>query len=223
MTQPLKQPQIGCGGTNLKWNIIAQATANVPTGSQKQRRSTGESDASRKSGVPPVSSLATPSSEHLATKVSVEASAIKHDAASSSPEAGQRANYLVDWRTVGGPVSSTLGDKEALPTKCTVERTSTASLTGYNPASAQLPMSLNEAIGLDDPEELAEIFRRTSISAPPQAAAPQFPSPPSRQVPQTTSAAMNYGYSTVNPFPEYYPREYVPRRPSYVVEPEQEL
>ena len=170
-------------GPNLKWNAVVQA-------------STSNSTSSFTPSSPPCKKNSLSSAHALPTD---QASEVPQDPSLGLPKRrgimriidendplsellhihGQ--SISADWKVVGNPVATR-------PTEIGQHKSESSLMPPNVPFSrdspiTQLPMSLNEEIGLDDPNEVAQIFERTSISAPPphhQFAPPTYPasSPP---------------------------------------------
>lgn len=216
MTQQKLNPE----GTNLKWSTVAQSTPAFTAGStsnaSRRRVSEPKTEVAERNRAPPSSTVIlteNPSAPKTSSRSSVDF--LSEPQSLGAASSSHRTSFSADWRAVGNPTTPSAagtggrsGSGKGSPS---------LSSLNYNSPISQLPMSLNEAIGLDDPDEVAEIFRRTSISAPPQAT-PPYVSPPYVPPRQAPPSAMNRTYSLAHIYPEHAAMS--TRRPSYTLDVE---
>jgi hypothetical protein len=152
-------------GPNLKWNAVVQAsTSNTSTPFPPLTSSSKKNSLSSASPIDQVPELSSAPSSVLPKRRGIVRIIDDDDPLSEILQIHSQS-ISADWKVVGNPV----GTKPFEATQSRVESplvTPIASSFRDSPIT-QLPMSLNEEIGLDDPNEVAQIFERTSISAPP--------------------------------------------------------
>jgi hypothetical protein len=214
-------------GPNLKWNAVVQASTSSSSSSPPCKKNS-------------LSSTCAPLPEDT-TEISPTPSAVhpkRRGFAKIIDESDPLSEILqvhsqsisADWKVVGNPVSTKIIE-QAQPKSDLLLMHSISSISQDSPIT-QLPMSLNEEIGLDDPNEVAQIFERTSISAPPlpqQYAPPIYPTPiptysnnmrQSHYSPGLGRACSITGANYQNYIPDYN-NSYPQRRTSFVeAEPE---